>query len=208
MILKKVITLIFTFLVLLNFTEANTSISIGYQAKYQNFNHFDYVNPAAKKGGKIILSAFGTFDSLNPFLLKSLSPAQINNLMFDTLMTRSLDEPSSSYPLVAKSYQLSKDKLSVKYFINENAKFSNGNEVTAHDVKHSYDLLVSKDAHPQYRIYWNDIKSVEIIDKNTIKFIFKRINPELHMIIGDLPIFSRDWLHKDNFSKEVKKIPI
>ncbi len=208
MILKKVITLIFTFLVLLNFTEANTSISIGYQAKYQNFNHFDYVNPAAKKGGKIILSAFGTFDSLNPFLLKSLSPAQINNLMFDTLMTRSLDEPSSSYPLVAKSYQLSKDKLSVKYFINENAKFSNGNEVTAHDVKHSYDLLVSKDAHPQYRIYWNDIKSVEVIDKNTIKFIFKRANPELHMIIGDLPIFSRDWLHKDNFSKEVKKIPI
>ena len=107
-----------------------------------------------------------------------------------------------------KAYQLSKDKLSVKYFINEHAKFSNGDEVTAHDVKYSFDLLVSKDAHPQYRIYWNDIKSTEIIDKNTIKFIFKELTPELHMIIGDLPIFSKDWLSKDNFSKEVKKIPI
>ena len=107
MILKKV-TIFTVFLVLLNLTEANTSISIGYQAKYQNFNHFDYVNPDAIKGGKIILSAFGTFDSLNPFLLKSLSPAQINNLMFDTLMTRSLDEPSSSYPLVAKGISIIK----------------------------------------------------------------------------------------------------
>ena len=160
------------------------------------------------KGGRIILSAFGTFDSLNPFLLKSLAPAQMNNLMFDTLMTRSLDEPSSSYPLIAKAYKLSDDRLSVKYFINENAKFNNGNEVTAYDVKHSYDLLVSKDAHPQYRIYWSDIKSIEIIDKSTIKFNFKRLNPELHMIIGDLPIFSRSWLSKDNFSKDVKIIPV
>ncbi len=59
----------------------------------------------AIKGGNITISAFGTFDSLNPFLLKSLPPAQVNNLMFDTLMTRSLDEPSSSYALLAKSYE-------------------------------------------------------------------------------------------------------
>ena len=92
------------------------------QVAYQNvkavdFEHFDYVNPYSKKGGNITISAFGTFDSLNPYLLKSLSPAQINNLMFDTLMTRSLDEPSSSYSLIAKSYKLSDDKLSVIFYI-------------------------------------------------------------------------------------------
>ena len=85
----------------------------------------------------IVISAFGTFDSLNPFLLKSLSPAQINNLMFDMLMTRSLDEPSSSYALLAKAYQLADDKLSVNYYIDENARFKNGDQVTAYDVKFS-----------------------------------------------------------------------
>ena len=70
------------------------SISQGYKAKYpDNFEHFEYVNPRAKQGGTIRLSAFGTYESLNPFLLKSLAPAGINNLIFETLMVRSLDEP-------------------------------------------------------------------------------------------------------------------
>ena len=98
--LKKVVILIVVLIIQTSYTLASTSISIGYQAKYRNFDNFDYVNSEAIKGGDIVISAFGTFDSLNPFLLKSLSPAQINNLMFDTLMTRSLDEPSSSYALL------------------------------------------------------------------------------------------------------------
>jgi len=206
--LKKVITLILILIVQNGYTFANQSISIGYKAKYDRFDHFDYINTASIKGGNIIISAFGTFDSLNPFLLKSLSPAQMNNLMFDTLMTRSLDEPSSSYALVADSYELAKDKLSVTYFIDDSAKFSNGNRVTAYDVKFSFDLLMSESAHPQYRIYWSDIDSVVVQDEMTIKFNFKRKNPELHMIIGDLPIFSRGWLSSEEFSESFRKEPI
>ena len=104
--LKKVVILIVVLIIQTSYTHANTSISIGYQAKYRNFDNFDYVNSEAIKGGDIVISAFGTFDSLNPFLLKSLSPAQINNLMFDTLMTRSLDEPSSSYALLQRHTNL------------------------------------------------------------------------------------------------------
>ncbi len=206
--LKIVIVLISILITQTSYIYANQSISIGYEAKYKNFDNFDYVNTKAKKGGNIVISAFGTFDSLNPFLLKSLSPAQINNLMFDTLMTRSLDEPSSSYALIAESYQLATDKLSVKYFIDPKARFINGDKVTAHDVKSSFDLLISNAAHPQYRIYWSDVKSAEVINDSTIRFAFKRINPELHMIIGDLPIFSRNWLSEKEFPKNVKKIPI
>ena len=206
--LKKVITLILILIVENGYTFANQSISIGYEAKYDRFDHFDYINTASIKGGNITISAFGTFDSLNPFLLKSLSPAQMNNLMFDTLMTRSLDEPSSSYALVADSYELAKDKLSVTYFIDDSAEFSNGNRVTAYDVKFSFDLLMSESAHPQYRIYWSDIDSVIVQDVMTIKFNFKRKNPELHMIIGDLPIFSRDWLSSEEFSESFRKEPI
>tara|TARA_B100000683_G_scaffold200216_1_gene193481 strand:- start:827 stop:2602 length:1776 start_codon:yes stop_codon:yes gene_type:complete len=206
--LKKVIILIIVLINQTSYTHANQSISIGYEAKYRNFDSFDYVDSGAIKGGSITISAFGTFDSLNPFLLKSLSPAQVNNLMFDTLMTRSLDEPSSSYALLAKSYRLSDDRLSVKYRIDENARFINGDQVTANDVKNSFDLLVSDEAHPQYRIYWSDVESVEVLDKLTIKFNFKRKNPELHMIIGDLPVFSKKWLSKNEFPSNVKKIPI
>ena len=206
--LKKVITLILILIVENGYTFANQSISIGYEAKYDRFDHFDYINTASIKGGNITISAFGTFDSLNPFLLKSLSPAQMNNLMFDTLMTRSLDEPSSSYALVADSYELAKDKLSVTYFIDDSAEFSNGNRVTAYDVKFSFDLLMSESAHPQYRIYWSDIDSVVVQDEMTIKFNFKRKNPELHMIIGDLPIFSRGWLSSEEFSESFREEPI
>ncbi len=206
--LKKVITLLLILIIQNSYTFANQSISIGYEAKYNIFDHFDYVNVKSTKGGNIIISAFGTFDSLNPFLLKSLSPAQMNNLMFDTLMTRSLDEPSSSYTLIADSYKLARDKLSVTYFIDSLAKFSNGNRVTAYDVKFSFDLLMSESAHPQYRIYWSDIDSVIVEDEMTIKFNFKRENPELHMIIGDLPIFSKDWLSSEEFSKSFRKKPI
>ena len=134
--LKKVIILIVVLIIQNSYTYAETSISIGYQAKYRNFDNFDYVNVEAVKGGDITISAFGTFDSLNPFLLKSLSPAQINNLMFDTLMTRSLDEPSSSYALLAEAYQLANDKLSVNYYIDENARFNNGDQVTAVSYTH------------------------------------------------------------------------
>ena len=206
--LKKVIILIVVLIIQTSYTHANTSISIGYQAKYRNFDNFDYVNSEATKGGEITISAFGTFDSLNPFLLKSLSPAQINNLMFDTLMTRSLDEPSSSYSLLAKAYQLADDKLSVNYYIDENARFKNGDQVTAYDVKFSFDLLLSEKAHPQYRIYWNDVESAETLDAFTVKFNFKRRNPELHLILGDLPVFSKKWLSKSEFPSSVKKIPI
>ena len=206
--LKNTITLILILIFQMTHIHANESISIGYSAKYDDFEYFDYVNPYSKKGGHIVISAFGTYDSLNPFLLKSLSPAQINNLMFDTLMTRSLDEPSSSYALVANSYDLAKDKLSVIYYIDKDAKFSNSEFITAEDVKYSFELLTSSSAHPQYRIYWADIESVQVLDTYTIKFSFKRKNPELHMMIGDLPVFSKEWLSVEEFPKDVKKSPI
>ena len=206
--LKKVIVLLLILIFHNNYIYANESISIGYSAKYNNFDSFDYVNKKSKKGGSVTISAFGTFDSLNPFLLKSLAPAQINNLMFDTLMTRSLDEPSSSYALVAESYTLADDELSVTFTLDKSARFSNSQPITAFDVKYSFELLTSPSAHPQYRIYWSDIKGARVINEGTIIFFFKRKNPELHMMIGDLPIFSRDWLSIENFPNATKKIPI
>ena len=203
------ITIFIIFIVFALPINAEYSIGIGYQPKYtDNFSHFSYVNPNAKKTGSIKLSAFGTFESLNPFLLKSLAPTGINDLLFETLMERSLDEPSSSYGHIAEDYILADDKLSVTYIINKKAKFSNGDAITASDVKFSFETLISKDAHPQYRIYWADIKSTEIINNRIIKFYFNRVNPELHMIIGDIPIFSPKWFADKDFSNTILTKPI
>ena len=190
-------------------SHSDYSIGIGYSPKYQDkFNNFEYVDPQAKKGGAIRLSAFGTFESLNPFLLKSLAPTGLTNLVFETLMERSLDEPSSSYGHIARKYKLANDGLSVTYYIKDHAKFSNGDDITSEDVRFSFETLISKDAHPQYRIYWSDIKSVVILDNKAIKFIFHKKNPELHMIIGDIPIFSKKWFGGKKFSEAILDHPI
>ena len=205
----KLILAIFILILLNKPIYADYSIGIGYKPKYtDNFKNFDYVNPYAKKGGTIKLSAFGTFESLNPFLLKSLAPTGMNNLMFETLMERSLDEPSSSYGHIASRYELASDKMSVIYHIKDNAKFSNGDNISAQDVEFSFLTLISKDAHPQYRIYWSDIKSTQVINNKTIKFFFKKKNPELHMIIGDIPIFSKKWFKNKKFNEVILEQPI
>ena len=124
------------------------SMAMGYAPKYAaDFKHFDYVDPDAKNGGKLVLSGFGTFDSLNPYILKGIS-AEGLGLVFESLVEKSLDEPFSAYGLLAEDIELAKDKLSVIFRLNKNAKFSNGDAVTAEDVKFSFDTLMSEAAPP------------------------------------------------------------
>ena len=207
--LNKFLIILTILLVNSSILYANSSIAIGYTPKYSNnFKNFEYVNPDIAKGGSIKLSAFGSFESLNPFLLKSLSAAGLNDLVFETLMERSLDEPSSSYAHIASSYEIADDKLSVIYYIDDKAKFSNGERIKAVDVKFSFDTLMSNDAHPQYRLYWADVNSAEVLNDYSVRFVFKKSNPELHMMLGDLPIFSSEWFNKKQFNSVVLEDPI
>ncbi len=188
--------------------HASPSMAMGYTPKYsKNFKHFDYVNPDAKKGGKLVLSGFGTFDSLNPYILKGIS-AEGLSLVFESLLEKSLDEPFSSYGLLAEDIELAKDKLSVTFRLNSAAKFSNGDPVTADDVKFSFDTLMSEKAHPQYRFYYADVKQAVVLDKRNIRFDFKKVNPELHLIIGSIPIFSKTWLKGKDFDKVSEEKPV
>src|SRR5512147_3234530 len=142
---------------------AGTSQALGYQPKYHDgFSHFDYVNPAAPRGGEISIGGQGSFDSLNPFLLKGMAADGISELMFETLMEGSLDEPFSQYGLLADDVRLAPDRLSVTYHINPVARFTDGKPVTAYDVKFSFDTLKGKQAHPRFRFYWSDIKSATV----------------------------------------------
>ncbi len=180
---------------------AGASQAMGYTPKYPDgFEHFDYVNPQASKGGSLNLSAFGSFDTLNPYTLKGRSAIGLDELMFETLMVSSLDEPFSQYGLLADEVSLAGDGLSVTYHINPVARFSDGTPVLAEDVKFSFETLRDK-GHPRYRIYWGDITRVVVEDERTVRFEFARVNPELHMIAGQVPVFSRQWVAGQEFEK-------
>lgn len=189
---------------------AAPSAALGYIPKYRpGFDHYDYVQPDAPKGGELVLGARGSFDSLNPFVLKGSPAMGLTQLVFETLMDQSLDEPYSVYAHLAEDIELAPDRLSVTFRLDPRARFSNGKPVTADDVKFSFDTLMSKAAHPQFRIYWTDIRRAVVINPRTVRFDFAHVNPELHLVVAtQLPIFSRDWVGGHAFDKLAMERPI
>lgn len=190
-------------------SQAAPAMGMGYEPKYSaDYGHFDYVNPDAPKQGELVMMGLGTFDSLNPYLLKGISAGGLGLLVFESLLEKSLDEPFTEYGLIADDFYLAEDGLSVTFHINPLAKFSNGDAITAEEVKYSFDTLVSKAAHPQFRVYYADVESALVIDRLTVRFNFKNKNRELHMIVGEIPIFSKKWANDLAFDKLSDEKPV
>ncbi len=190
-------------------TETSHAIALHGQPKYRpSFKAFDYVNPAAPKGGDIRLEAMGTFDSLNPFINKGTPAAGINNI-YDTLTIKSDDEPFTQYGLLAEKIERDpSDKSWVIYHLNPKAKFSDGKPVTAEDVVFSFDI-VRKEGDPQYKAYYGDIAKIEALDKQRVKFSFKtKDNPELQIIVGQLQILPKHYWAKRKFNSTGLEIPV
>jgi microcin C transport system substrate-binding protein len=190
--------------------RAAHGLAWGDEPKYPaDFSHFDYVNPDAPKGGSVNLDGFGSFDKINPFTLKGLAPAGIALLMFETLAESSDDEPFSMYGLLARDMVFAADGLSITFRLDPAARFSDGSPVAAADVKHSFDTLMSPQAHPRFRQYYGDVARVVVVNPRTVRFEFKRRNHELHMIIGtQLPVFSRKWGGGKPFDRIVQDHPL
>ncbi|HMM50025.1 MAG TPA: extracellular solute-binding protein [Burkholderiaceae bacterium] len=173
------------------------------------FAHFDYVNPQAPRGGTLSLAGYGSFDKLNPFTLRGLAAAGLGTLMFETLAVSSDDEPFSMYGLLADDIRFAEDALSITFHLNPRARFWNGDPVTAEDVRHSFEVLTGRQAHPRFRQYFADVARVVVIDMATVRFEFARRNHELHMIIGmQLPVFSRKWGAGQPFDSVVQDEPL
>lgn len=161
-----------------------------------NFKNFDYVNPMAPKGGELVLvppSRQSSFDKYNPFTLKGSAAPGLTTLVFESLLTGTLDEPATAYGLLAEDVSVPADRRSVTFKIRAQARFSNGEAVLAEDVKHTFDTLISKAAAPQFRTLYAEVNGVTVLDPRTVRFDFKRANPELPLIVGAMPIFSRTW---------------
>lgn len=182
----------------------------GVAPKYPaDFRHYDYVNPDAPRGGSVDRDGFGSFDKLNPFTLRGIAAAGVGELMFETLADQSWDEPFSVYALLAKDMELAADRLSITFRLDPAARFWNGDPVLALDVKHSFDMLTGKLAHPRYAQYFADVKRVEIVSDRVVRFDFKQRNHELHLILATgLPIFSRKWGNGQPFDQVALQEPI
>jgi microcin C transport system substrate-binding protein len=179
------------------------------------FTNFDYVNPNAPQGGELRLVSnqrVSTFDKYNPFTIRGSAPAYLAALVFDTLLTPSLDETASAYGLLASDVAVADDGLSATFKLRAEARFHNGDPVLAADVRHSYDTLMSPQTMPAYKTLLEEVAGLDVIDERTVRFRFKRPNRELPLTVGTIPVFSRKWGVVDGkpkpFDQVVMDVPI
>ena len=157
------------------------------------FKHFDYVNPTAPKGGSVRLGAQGTFDSFNIVVagVKG-SPEQGIGLVYETLTTSSLDEPSTSYGLLAEAFSFPEDYSSVTFRLRHEARWHDGEPVTAEDVIFSFEVLKANS--PTYAFYYANVGKAEKVGEREVRFTFDETgNRELPQIMGQLLVLPKHW---------------
>jgi microcin C transport system substrate-binding protein len=175
------------------------------------FASFEWVNPNAPKGGALELVPplrITNFDKFNPFTLKGTAAPGLGALVFETLLTTTMDEPTTAYGLLAEDIEVGRDGMSITFRLNPAARFHDGKPVMAADVKHSFDKLMSKEAAPQYRVLYGDVKRAVVAAPRTVRFDLARASAELPLLIGNLPVFSRDWGAGKAFDQIIMEHPI
>ncbi|VVO76912.1 extracellular solute-binding protein [Pseudomonas fluorescens] len=224
--MKRALSLLLISLALSSPASATITESHGYAQfgtlKYPaRFTHFDWVNPQAPKGGTLRVMAFGTFDTVNPYTFKGTSPVTTANFLQyginelnEPLMvgtgqySPSGDEPASSYGLIAQSVEYSEDRSWVVFNLRPEARFHDGAPITAYDVAFSYRLLL-KDGHPLYRTALQEVLRVDILNKQRIRFVFKRSgNPLLILRLGELPVLPQHYWKDRDFKATTFEPPL
>ncbi len=167
------------------------------------FKHFDYVNPNAPKGGRMVTvgtSGLRSFDSLNPFILKG-DAADGLEMTFDSLMVRAFDEPDAVYGLVAEWADVAGDGKSVTFGLRKEARFADGSPITARDVCHTFALFKAK-AHPSYRIALRDVEKCEVTEPLKVRYVFRGENVrDLPRVVATLPVLPRKFFQTHPFDK-------
>ncbi len=179
-----------------------------------DFKHFDYVNPDAPKGGFVRFGDIGTFDNLNPFILKGASFIRYSNSMmktdalFDSLMTGSLDEPLAAYGLVAESVEFPSDRMSITFNMRRQAHFNDGSPISAEDVCWTFTTLLTK-GHPSYKLQLADVDKCEVLGERRVKFTFKNnTDRELPMLVASLPMLPEHWWKTRDFEQPTLEPPL
>ena len=171
-----------------------------------DFKYFDYVNPNAPKGGSRVMDGFGTFDSLNSYILQG-TPTNVSSI-YDSLMVQSTDEAFTLYCLLCKSVETPADRSWVEFTLRDDARWHDGKPVTVDDVIFSFNALREK-GRPQYRFYYGSVAEVAQSGPGKVRFTFAGDpNPELPLILGELTIFPRHYWETRDFSKSTLEPPL
>lgn len=170
-----------------------------------NFNHFDYVNPAAPKGGQITLSALGTFDNFNRYALRG-NPGARTEQLYDTLFTTSDDEPGSYYPLIAESARYADDYSWVEVAINPRARFHDGSPITARDVEFTFQKFMTEGV-PQFRLVYKGT-TVKAIAPLTVRIELAKPGKEDMLSLFSLPVFPEKYWKNHKLSDPLATPPL
>ena len=181
-----------------------------------DYPHFNYVNPQAPKGGEISISTLGTFDSMNPYSRKGRGGA-LSTVMYESLLGDGIggeaapaDVYSESYCLLCESIEYPETKDWVIFHMRPEARFSNGDPVTAHDIEFSHNLLLEQGLKSYADYVRKQIPKVEVIDDHTIKFYFTEGISRRSLIeqVGGVPAWSKKWYEESGARLDESRLEI
>ena len=188
--------------------ESHALAMHGAPALPPGFAHMPYVNPDAPKGGRLIWGLLGTFDSLNPLIVRGIAVQQIRGYVIESLMARGNDEAFTLYGLLAKSVETDDARSYITFHLDPKARFADGKPVTAYDVLFSWELLRDK-GRPNHRQYYSKVAKAEAPDPLTVRFDFGGGNDrELPLILGLMPVLPRHAVDPATFEETTMTGPI
>jgi peptide/nickel transport system substrate-binding protein len=191
----------------------------GAQAKYaiamhgdpalpEGFTQLRYANPAAPKGGRLVQGVVGTFDTLNPFVVKGLAAQSIRGYVVESLLARGYDEPFTLYGLLAKSVETDAARSYVVFTLDPAARFSDGTPVTPEDVVFSWQLLRDK-GRPNFRTYYAKVAKAEVVGERGVRFDLAGADDrELPLILGLMPVLAKHAVNPDTFEDTTFEPPV
>jgi peptide/nickel transport system substrate-binding protein len=180
----------------------------GAPALPEGFIRLPYANPAAPKGGRLVQGVLGTFDSLNPFIVKGIAPPSIRGYVVESLMARGYDEPFTLYGLIARRVETDAQRSYVTFHLDPAAKFSDGKPVTAEDVIFSWQLLRDK-GRPNHRTYYAKVAKAEAIGEQAVRFDLSGSDDrELALILGLMPVLAKHAVKPDMFEETSFQAPL
>jgi peptide/nickel transport system substrate-binding protein len=189
--------------------EAQHAIAMhGEPAWPAGFTRLPYANPNAPKGGRLVQGVLGTFDSLNPLIVKGIAPPTIRNYVVESLMARGYDEPFTLYGLIARGVETDAERSYVTFHLDPAAKFSDGAPVTAEDVIFSWQLLRDK-GRPNHRTYYAKVAKAEAIGEQAVRFDLSGSDDrELALILGLMPVLAKHAVNPETFEETSFQAPL
>ncbi|BAQ17372.1 extracellular solute-binding protein [Methyloceanibacter caenitepidi] len=180
----------------------------GEPLEHADFSNFSYANPDAPKGGQARFAQQGSYDNLNPFIVKGVSGDGVREYVYETLMARAYDEPFTLYGLIAESIETPPDRSWVEFTLNPAAKFSDGTPITVEDVIFSHAVLRDH-GRPNHRSYYKKVVKVEKTGERSVRFTFDDSGDrEMPLIMGLMPILPSHALTPESFEQTTLDPPL